>query len=114
MALTASKSSGAAGRISTVVPSASSAYTWPVSCAMLIGVSPFRGKLSSQSQKSGPMARGVLVRVAEAVAHGHHALDVPGPMHDLAAEGGGLRAGRRIKPAQLGSGRISMAPQGHS
>src|SRR6266852_6773969 len=32
MALTASKSPGSAGRISTVVPSASSAYTW--SCAI--------------------------------------------------------------------------------
>ena len=39
IARTASKSSGQASRISTVVPSASSAYTRPVSCAVLIGVS---------------------------------------------------------------------------
>src|SRR5579859_5448338 len=47
MALTAPKSSGSAGRISTVVPSARSAYTRPVSCAMLTsrlpGVSAHRG-----------------------------------------------------------------------
>ena len=39
IAWTASKSSGQASRISTVVPSARSAYTRPVSCAVLIGVS---------------------------------------------------------------------------
>jgi hypothetical protein len=36
---TASKSSGPASRILAVVPSARSAYTRPVSCAVLIGVS---------------------------------------------------------------------------
>src|SRR5580693_4561870 len=42
MALTAPKSSGPAGRISTVVPSAKSAYTWPdptPACAVLTAVS---------------------------------------------------------------------------
>src|SRR5437763_10149099 len=39
IARTASKSSGPASRISTVVPSARSAYTRPLSCAVLIGVS---------------------------------------------------------------------------
>src|SRR6266516_5258715 len=39
IARTASKSSGQASRISTVVPSARSAYTGPVSCAVFIGVS---------------------------------------------------------------------------
>src|SRR5580693_8814787 len=43
MALTAPKSSGPAGRISTVVPSAKSAYTWldpSTTCAVLMAVSP--------------------------------------------------------------------------
>src|SRR5437868_2294809 len=39
IAWTASTSSGRASRISTVVPSARSAYTWSVSCAVFIGVS---------------------------------------------------------------------------
>src|SRR5258708_3227500 len=39
IARTASKSSGQASRISTVVPSARSAYTRSVSCTVLIGVS---------------------------------------------------------------------------
>src|SRR5438477_4168756 len=39
IAWTASRSSGWASRISTVVPSARSAYTRPVSCAVFIGVS---------------------------------------------------------------------------
>src|SRR6266566_5713416 len=39
IARTASKSSGQASRISTVVPSARSAYTWSVSCAVFIDVS---------------------------------------------------------------------------
>src|SRR5579859_7159627 len=39
MARTASKSSEQASRISTVVPSARSAYTRLVSCAVLIGIS---------------------------------------------------------------------------
>src|SRR5580698_11363503 len=50
MALTAPKSSGPAGRISTVVPSAKSAYTWPdptPACAVLTAVS-----LSPMSQAS--------------------------------------------------------------
>src|SRR5690349_7302622 len=39
IAWTASTSSGRASRISTVVPSARSAYTWSVSCAVFIDVS---------------------------------------------------------------------------
>ena len=48
MALTASKSAGPAGRISTVVPSASSAYAGPAAWAMLICTSRSPGWLADQ------------------------------------------------------------------
>src|SRR5580700_4209288 len=48
MALTAPKSSGSAGRISTVVPSARSAYTRPVSCVLLTGRLPVSARIGAE------------------------------------------------------------------
>src|SRR6516225_11263862 len=82
MALTASKSAGRAGRISTVLPSASSAYACPAAWAMLISSS------GSEVQARGrPFRR----RVGEFVADGYHALDVPDPGHQAVAQVRGLR-----------------------
>src|ERR1700745_1997135 len=84
IARTASKSSGQASRISTVVPSARSAYTRPVSCAVFIAVS-----LGSEHRTSDDR---VDVRIAEAVTDRHHAGDVPGLADQGAAERRGLRS----------------------
>jgi hypothetical protein len=72
--LTAAKSSAPAGRISTVVPSARSAYTWRFSCAMLIGVSPIRRKRSWSEGLTRDDE--ILVGVAEPVTDRHHTPDV--------------------------------------
>src|SRR5271156_450854 len=91
MALTAPKSSGPAGRISTVVPSAKRAYTWPdliPTCAVLTVVS-----LSPGSQaRAGDAGVGVGVGVAEAIADGDDTLDVPDLAHDDVAQRGGSRS----------------------
>src|SRR5579863_2093098 len=89
MALTASKSSGPATRISTVVPSAKSAYTWldpALACAVLTAAS-----LAPGSEARADDA-GVGAGVAEAIAHGDDTLDVP----DLAPDGMAPRGGFRI------------------
>src|SRR5580693_224569 len=88
MALTAPKSSGPAGRISTVVPSAKSAYTWPdptPACAVLTAVS------LSPGSEAGAGDAGVQVGVAEAIADGDDTLDVPDLAHDNVAQRGGFR-----------------------
>src|SRR5579872_2750905 len=85
MALTASKSAGPAGRISTVVPSASSAYACPAAWAMLICTSRCPrladGLASEVKACDRPLGR----RPAELVAHRYHARDVPDPVHQVAA-----------------------------
>src|SRR6185312_3715794 len=94
IAWTASKSSGQASRISTVVPSARSAYTRPVSCAVLIGFSLAENRARDLGHGSEHRARDdrVDVRIAEAVADRHHAGHVPGLADQGAAERGGLRS----------------------
>src|SRR5580658_10348103 len=98
MALTAPKSSGPAGRISTVVPSAKSAYTWPdptPACAVLTAVS-----LSPGSEARAGDA-GVGVGVAEAIADGYDTLDVPDLAHDDMAQRGGVRISLQGHDASL-------------
>src|SRR5712671_3923695 len=89
IAWTASKSSGQASRISTVVPSAKSAYTRPGSCAVFIGVSLAENRAGDLGPEELALVPGghdsehgarddrVDVRIAEAVADRHHAGDVP-------------------------------------
>src|SRR5689334_11845985 len=93
IAWTASKSSGQASRISTVVPSPRSAYTRPVSCAVFIGVSSAEngaGDLGHGSEHRACDDR-VDIRIAEAVADRYY----PGNMPDLADQGAAERGGLR-------------------
>src|SRR6516225_11525841 len=82
MVLTASKSARPAGRISTVLPSASSAYVRRPAWAMLI---------SSSGSEVQPCDRPLGRWVGEFVADRHHALDVPDPGHQAVAKVRGLR-----------------------
>src|ERR1700678_2275993 len=98
MALTAPKSSGPAGRISTVVPSAKRAYTWPdltATCVVLMVVS-----LSPRSQARAGDA-GVGVGIAEAIADGDDTLDVPDLAHDDVAPRGSFRSSLQSHDAGL-------------
>src|SRR5579863_4739373 len=98
MALTAPKSSGPAGRISTVVPSAKSAYTWAdatPACAVRTAVS-----LSPGSEARAGDA-GVGGGVGKAIADGDDTLDVPDLAHDDVAQRGGFRISRQCHDASL-------------
>src|ERR1700749_1713260 len=90
IARTASKSPGQVSRISTVVPSARSAYTGPVSCAVLIGFSLAK-TAPVTCLEDGTRDDRVDVRIAEAIADRHHAGDVSCLADQGVAEGGGLR-----------------------
>src|SRR5947207_12604517 len=94
IARTASTSPGLAWRISTVVPSASSAYTGPVSCAVFTGVSSAENRAGDLGHGSEHRTGGdrVDVRIAEAVTDRHHAGHVPGLADQGAAERGSLRS----------------------
>src|SRR5271155_6189268 len=99
MALTASKSAGSAGRISTVVPSASSAYACPAAWVILICTSG-GPRLTGGSEVNAcdrPPGR----RPAELVADRYHARDVPDPVHQVAAQVCRLR-GTRDRDDALG------------
>src|SRR5580658_11194817 len=102
MALTAPKSSGPAGRISTVVPSAKSAYTRPdltPAGAVLTAVSLSSGSSSGSETPAGDA--GVGVGVTEAIADGDDTLDVPDLAHDDVAQRGGFRISLQGHDARL-------------
>src|SRR5260370_4092000 len=82
MALAASKSAGSAARISTVVPSASSAYTLPADCAVFMPVFPLL--VAGSELQAGERRLGG--RVGELVVDGHDALNAPDLLHDAVAE----------------------------
>src|SRR5580692_239083 len=92
MALTASKSSGVAGRISTVVPSDSSAYTRPACCVVLMSA----GRTGHDGIRGG---------VAEEVVDGDDALDVPDLAHQVMAKHDAFRAPGQGHHARLDAHR---------
>src|SRR4029077_1675259 len=91
---TAAESAGRACLISTVVPSARSAYTGPASCAILIVVSPSAHRTRDDR---------VDVGVAEEIADRDHAPDMPGLADHGPAERGGLRGSLQGHHAVLDS-----------
>src|SRR5260370_12613376 len=95
MALTASKSAGSAARISTVVPSASSAYTLPADCAVFMPVFPLL--VAGSELQAGERRLGG--RVGELVVDGHDALHAPDLLHDSVAEVRRLRGSRDLDHA---------------
>src|ERR1700730_6742976 len=92
MALTASKSAWSAGRVSTVDPSATSAYAAPAPSVMLICTSGIPRLTGGSEVKAcdRPFGR----RPAELVADRDHARDVPDPVHQVAAQVCRLRGTR--------------------
>ena len=92
MALTACVSSGRAARISTVVPSVSSAYTLApaVTGVMLIAASQGRpAGRSEQRARDGDVPG--WFGVAEPVTHGDHAFEMAHRADDVVPERGGFR-----------------------
>src|SRR3984957_6515501 len=94
MALTASKSAGSAGRISTVEPSASSAYAGPAAWAMLIWASRCPWLTGGSGSEVKACDRPLGRRPAELVADRDHARYVLDPVHQVAAQLRRLRGTR--------------------
>src|SRR5436189_6070938 len=98
IARTASKSSGQASRISTVVPSARSAYTRPLSCAVFIGVSLAENRAGDLGPEAHLPGAG-----SEPVVAGHRQAGQPGRGRPYITVGRGqdLAGGERPPSAEL-------------